>query len=438
MERSPCAVNMAVPSTSLLSDEHSTNDVSSTTDCASPSVRIDSTSGSNKWDKKHACKFCSKLVIKMSDHLARCHRDEVEVVHVLSMKLCSTERKHAWSAMLKEGDYLHNCKVLESGKGGTVIPVYRTKTDKKADDFVPCSVCHGLYHKSPLYLHVQRCGPEHGVSVSRKRKAAIMEGELMWPAVSSVNKGFREKVLMSMKEDDVKKIVLKDPVIMQYGERMFMKKDVQEHTPNYISSRMRIMGKLMQVLQRTTSGPERISTLTEALSAANFVVLLAAVRELCGYDETSHSFNKGSLALKIGYSLKRCNAILKSQAAKTGNSVLKKQAHAFEDVFDADWNDYISSCALQSIESTRRNQPKRLPSCKDVEKLYIYLKGKAAASSDETYADLAQRTLCQITLLNRKRGGEVQRMTIVDYQQGLARQADVDPVILESLDAWTE
>ena len=38
--------------------------------------------------------------------------------------------------------------------------------------------------------------------------------------------------MMSMKEDDVKKIVLKDPVIMQYGERMFMKKDVQEHTPN--------------------------------------------------------------------------------------------------------------------------------------------------------------------------------------------------------------
>ena len=50
---------------------------------------------------------------------------------------------------------------------------------------------------------------------------------------------------MSMKKVDVKKIVLKDPVIMQYGERMFMKKDIQEHTPNNISSRMHIMGKFM-------------------------------------------------------------------------------------------------------------------------------------------------------------------------------------------------
>ena len=143
------------------------------------------------------------------------------------------------------------------------------------------------------------------------------------------------------------------------------------------------------MLHRTSSGRERISTLIEALSAANFMVLLAAVRELCGYDETSHSFNKGSLAVKIGYALKHCNAILKSKAAKIGNSALKEKAHAFQDVFDADWNDYISSCALQSIESTRRNQPKLLPSCNDVEKLYIYPKGKAAVGSDEMYADLA-------------------------------------------------
>ena len=94
---------------------------------------------------------------------------------------------------------------------------------------------------------------------------------------------------------------------MQYGDRMFMKKDVQEHTPNYISSRMRIMGKLMQVPHRTSSGRERISTLTEALSVANFMVLLAAVRELCAYDETSHSFNKGSLAL-----MKHCSYLYRS------------------------------------------------------------------------------------------------------------------------------
>ena len=77
---------------------------------------------------------------------------------MLAMKIGSTKRKQAWSTRLREGDYLLNCK--ECGKGGTFIPVYRTQTDKKVDDFVPCSLCHGLYKKSLLYLHVQRCGKE--------------------------------------------------------------------------------------------------------------------------------------------------------------------------------------------------------------------------------------------------------------------------------------
>ena len=118
MERSPCAVNMTVSPTSLLSDEHSSNAVSSTTDCATiTSVRIDSTSSSKskKWDKKQECKFCTKLVIKMIDHLARCHSEEVEVAHVVAMKIGSTKRKQAWSTRLKEGDYLHNCEVWQRG-----------------------------------------------------------------------------------------------------------------------------------------------------------------------------------------------------------------------------------------------------------------------------------------------------------------------------------
>ena len=44
----------------------------------------------------------------------------------------------------------------------------------------------------------------------------------------------------------------------------------------------------MQVLHRTSSGRDRISTQTEALCAANFVVLLAAVRELCGHHDSCH------------------------------------------------------------------------------------------------------------------------------------------------------
>ena len=36
-------------------------------------------------------------MIKMSDHLVRCHREKVEVAHVLAVKLRSKNCKQAWS-----------------------------------------------------------------------------------------------------------------------------------------------------------------------------------------------------------------------------------------------------------------------------------------------------------------------------------------------------
>ena len=60
------------------------------------------------------------------------------------MKLDSNERKQVWSALLKEGDNLHNCEVLQCDK----IPVYKTQKDRLVEDCVPFPVCHGLYKKS--------------------------------------------------------------------------------------------------------------------------------------------------------------------------------------------------------------------------------------------------------------------------------------------------
>ena len=84
---------------------------------------------------------------------------------MLEMKLGSKQRMQTRSTWLKETDQLHNCEVLERGKGGTFIPVYSTQKDKKVDDSVPCSVCHDLYKKYLLYRHVQLCGKER---VTRK------------------------------------------------------------------------------------------------------------------------------------------------------------------------------------------------------------------------------------------------------------------------------
>eukprot|EP00745_Piridium_sociabile_P041488 TRINITY_DN8204_c0_g1_i1.p1 TRINITY_DN8204_c0_g1~~TRINITY_DN8204_c0_g1_i1.p1 ORF type:complete len:792 (-),score=157.14 TRINITY_DN8204_c0_g1_i1:193-2568(-) len=396
-------------------------------DCTLDPLVVSQSQG-KKWNKQHSCKFCQKLVIKMSDHLERVHGSEPEVARVSAMRKGSAERRRAWGKLVNEGDFEHNFLVISANKG-TLIPKYRSQNDRKVVDLVPCSVCKGMYKRTLLGKHIQVCGTKHGVSVPKKGKTAVIEGQLLTSTSNEMNPLFFRKVIGKMKDDEIKRSVLKDSLILKYGLRLFMRKDHEEHTPNHISQRMRNLAMVVIALKE-----KQINSLAEALSARNMDTLIKAVQKICAFDENTNTFGKGSKALKIGYSLKRCSSVLKTEALKEGNDALKAQVDGFEGAFEADWLDFVSSCARQSMEKAKFNVPKLLPTCQDVHKLYTYLKQlRSDAGKSEDYSDLAQRVLCQISLLNRKRGGEVQRMKVSEYEHAQKKPVQIDPEVEASL-----
>ena len=102
--------------------------------------------------------------------------------------------------------------------------------------------------------------------------------------------------------------------------------------------------------------------------------------------------------------------------SKKRDDGLRKQAEVFERLFSGDWCDYISATAGQSIHRARQNKPRVVPACVDVEKVHNLLEEKVGAKD---HATLGKATLCSISLFNRKRGGEVQRIKIKDFHRGL-------------------
>ncbi|GFN82291.1 hypothetical protein PoB_000879700 [Plakobranchus ocellatus] len=117
-------------------------------------------------------------------------------------------------------------------------------------------------------------------------------------------------------------------------------------------------------------------------------------------------FSKGSPARKLGYLMK----ILKSQAIQGSDKSGIDYADNFLSLYDP-----ISAMAAkagQSLERERFNKPRSLPCCKDVQKLYSFVKSINAVD----YPSLAKVALCEILLFNRKRGGEIQRMTMKTIQ----------------------
>lgn len=138
------------------------------------------------------------------------------------------------------------------------------------------------------------------------------------------------------------------------------------------------------------------------------------MRKLGEFSTSTNMCKKGSLVLKLGYSLKKCCHILKAEAIKQNDTVGSDKCQRFQSLFEGDWFDHVSACAAQSVQRARMNKPKLLPSVSDVEKVHQLLEKDLQA---ESYSVLAKAVLASVTIFNRKRGGEVQRMKCQDYQK---------------------
>ena len=97
----------------LLSPETATMSVHATT----------SDNHKQKWDKRHACKYCGKLYMKIARHLEACHSTETDVEKAIQQPKNSEARRAAWSVVRNEGDYSHNYNVFKVKKG-IILPKY--------------------------------------------------------------------------------------------------------------------------------------------------------------------------------------------------------------------------------------------------------------------------------------------------------------------------
>ncbi|XP_033118365.1 uncharacterized protein LOC117117976 [Anneissia japonica] len=145
-----------------------------------------------------------------------------------------------------------------------------------------------------------------------------------------------------------------------------------------------------------------------------------------GFNEVTHLYTTPSLALKLGHSLKKASMIVVNHALINGDERKEKQGKNFNKLVSDNWDIDVSCHALRTLHSNKRNNPKLLPLTSDVMLLSKYLKEKAEMCtlqlnkeepSEEVWRELERVTLTQLLLFNRKRQGEVSKITLEDYSQ---------------------
>ncbi|XP_029296356.1 uncharacterized protein LOC115013928 [Cottoperca gobio] len=369
------------------------------------------------YDRRNYCLFCSKPVSKMSRHLERIHSDKTEVAAVFQYPIKSKERMKLWNRLINQGNFAHNKDVLKTGKGQLAVRKRPSKT-RKAQDFLHCLHCRGLFMKKALHRHMKFCPEKVKNEDEFGRKNIASRCVLETLGDLGISDGFKS-ILSEMIYDDVTQAVMEDDVILQFGELLLSQNGSDPKKHDYIRQNLRQIARLVLEAKKITP----LEKLEDFFLPSSFPHVVSAVNVLAGYNAENQMYSIPSLAIKLGYHLQKTCGIVEGNAVKCGDASLAESARNFLSVYQKKWNKLISAGALTTLRKTKLKTAKKVPFAQDVKRLNFHMenvhllteKTLRDSPSPENYAALAKVILSRTIFFNRRNVREVSSVEISDF-----------------------
>lgn len=408
-----------------ISDE-SINDACDSNNCPIQIAATNNTDTKRKYDKRHYCLFCSKPYARISKHWLSIHDTEKLVIEI-SSETHAVKKKALVTKLRNTGDYMHNKDVIKEGKGSLVV-AYRPNSKQRGktpDDYRVCETCAGSFRTGQLYRHKCKVDP------NRKKGRVALRAKMLLPAPTSVRPDVI-KLIQGMKDDDVRKAILKDPILLKLASKLYVR---HGNAKTYlISARLREMGRVVAHLQ--TSLGKFSTSLIDYLKPRMFRTVVRAVRSVAGFDEKSLIYKHPSVGIKIGHTLRKCCQIVKGQAIETSDKELAEDARQFEDLCEMDWTEEITHSAKRQLYERKRNAVKRLPLSEDTKKIVDFLKKEIAEKKKNlstnidnisvVWRNLSELVLAYLIIFNRRRQGEVSKVQLQEFKNAKRGTASKD------------
>ncbi|XP_058255761.1 uncharacterized protein si:ch211-266o15.1 isoform X2 [Hemibagrus wyckioides] len=365
-----------------------------------------------KGGKKHFCVYCRKPFIKLARHLSRSHAKEKDVAHFLSLPMGSKTRHCLLKQLRNRGNYHHNIKVQQTGNG-EIIPLRRQKKDNSLNSYQPCAHCLGFFLQRDLWRHQRSCemrkDDENLPRRRRRSRSALSKNFVLHECLSEGC----QNVVRNMRDDDVSKYLRNDTLICKFGNRLYEKHGHEKEGHEYISQKMRALGRFMLIVRELD---HNVEDLYQVCTESRFSLALEAVKKVSGFDPDSNRFKK-SVALKMGYSLKCATEVALEENDMADEA--RNQAKKFIELLGTDWLPYEPS---NPCKQTERDIIHLID---DVVKLQNFLKN----TEDKAIVELMERPNCkswqrlresllaQVTLFNKGRRNIVEKMLLEEYRQ---------------------
>ncbi|XP_030294982.1 uncharacterized protein LOC115594830 isoform X4 [Sparus aurata] len=390
----------------------------------SSSTEISAAREGSSCTQKNYCYVCKKPQSKIARHLKKHEKEEPDIAEAFLLPKNSKERKRLLEKLRNRGNYEHNQEVIRN-QGGTLKVKRRQGPSKISVDakmYVHCTYCKGLFVRKELWRHSRRC-PSKTVSETEanvKSKVLALADIAESTCSQAISIGVW-KILGKMRQDEIASVVRNDFLTLQLAQSLYNKHGSDPTKFEYMRTKVREMGRLLLTLRQKYS----IFSFEDAVKPNNFYKIIGAVKTVAGYDEEKHSYSTPSLALKLGHSLKKIGDIILCRAISAEDEILIKAAERFTKLCTKEWAGQVSHTALATLSKSKFNKPSTIPFTEDVQLLHKYLEEKSAGAvenlkehqSPQAYAELARVTLAQIILFNRRRAGEVSKMTLESFKK---------------------
>ena len=372
-----------------------------------------------RWDKKDYCLFCQKPQAKLMRHVTTVHKNE----HKIALYVAENDQKQKNKMALEirnRGNHLHNCEVIRRGEGSLIVG-YRPKKQTSYTEYGPCDGCLVYLHKHDLWRH--KC-PLKSLERKNGRNQRASKSQILMPAPKGVSQQLGN-LLKTLSNDQITRTAKSDPLITSLGEKLFIRRGHDKDNHNDIRSHLRRLAKLLIQLRKESNLPD--ASLGTFIHPRYFGTVIQACRAVSGYDESEQTYKWPSLALKIGYSLKKCSSVVQSKAIESCDKDTETNASSFLQLCDLNWQDEISAHALRTLNQTKRNKTKVIPLTQDIMKMSKSLRTAGTHFFDnlsnhnefdpDSWRKLNEITLGSIILFNRRRSGEVSKAKLTDFHR---------------------
>ncbi|XP_028298234.1 uncharacterized protein LOC114460545 [Gouania willdenowi] len=327
-------------------------------------VRRSRNDGKRHWDKKHFCVFCKRPQVKIARHLLRKHGDQQEV-HAASILPAGSKRRHLLLERLRcKGNYLHNIEVIRQGSG-EIVPSRQPTEEVDPRNYLPCPLCLGFFLRADLWKHQVTCrkklvlhpskaplpdskdmptedtptedpvsepvvecdsSSDRGNKPHRKRRVQAAASRLL-PICSSASESC-SSILHRMNLDNISYEVKSDWLICKYGNRLMGAEDGVLKTYDYVSQKLRELGRLL--LAAKSLDPS-VRTLQDLLVPGRLSLALGAARKAAG-----NRWSRPPLAVKS--TLKAVCEVAIAERLQDGDWESAARTTDFYHVLEREWD----------------------------------------------------------------------------------------------------